>query len=376
MIGCAFSMNRWLLLFCCLIFSSRGSPVAADVNPQCEQIKKNPSGEPIRIRYHVEQGDIFEITCTFCDDRKDALNWYFRPKYMQINSQRQMVESDGPEIELSADPFTLTNQSTFNHLRVDFKHGAWSECNACGDTPGEQERTSECRVKFSYPQGYPMDKENFDDFLYWLVGLEVRDAYELAFPYSKLMEDYETMKVDSIRSRCNVEASRQAVKAQAEYLRTCLKQLETADAGYANGMSCRNWMYLLRWEAFGDVGKPVFPPHELIGGLVETRTCRTNCSVDASAVKKAKKILRKKGLSLRNILRRQEKRTKNNTILGEVEIKVVKPKEAPPDMRVALIYLAVGTLCDLVIFVGVMIARHRQRLAVRMKGYKELYDDS
>ena len=47
-----------------------------------------------------------------------------------------------------------------------------------------------------------------------------------------------------------------------------------------------------------------------------------------------------------------------------------RPKEAPPDMRVALVYLGVGTLCDVVIFIGIMMARHRQHLAVRMKGYK------
>lgn len=66
----------------------------------------------------------------------------------------------------------------------------------------------------------------------------------------------------------------------------------------------------------------------------------------------------------------------NNELHGEVEIKVVKAKEAPPDMQLALVYLAVGMMCDVLIFIGVMVARHRQRLAVRMKGYRELHDDS
>ena len=61
---------------------------------------------------------------------------------------------------------------------------------------------------------------------------------------------------------------------------------------------------------------------------------------------------------------------------AEVEIKVVKPKEAPPDLRVALLYLAVGLAFDVLIFLALMVVRHRQRKAVRMKGYKELYDDT
>ena len=48
-------------------------------------------------------------------------------------------------------PYTMTLTS-FAWL---FEPGTWSECSACGDTPGEQQRQSDCRVKFSFPRGEP-----------------------------------------------------------------------------------------------------------------------------------------------------------------------------------------------------------------------------
>lgn len=55
-----------------------------------------------------------------------------------------------------------------------------------------------------------------------------------------------------------------------------------------------------------------------------------------------------------------------------MEIKVVKPRAPLPDMRMALLYLAVGTACDLIIFIGLMIVRHRQEHDSKMKGYSHV----
>ena len=94
-------------------------------------------------------------------------------------------------------PYTMT----LNQLRVTFEPGTWSECSACGDSPGEQQRQSDCRVKFSFPRGEP--SPDWREF----YGSDILDGYErerlliaVFKPYSLLMEQYdETMSEEAIR---------------------------------------------------------------------------------------------------------------------------------------------------------------------------------
>ena len=106
---CRWEWNSPWNIFHIFHFASIVSVAVSQDDPLCAKIKNKPPGGPdIPVRLQIEQGDTFEIKCKFCsDDRHEPVNWYFKELHVQAAPHGDYKEFDGPETEITADPFTF-----------------------------------------------------------------------------------------------------------------------------------------------------------------------------------------------------------------------------------------------------------------------------
>ncbi|GAU94723.1 hypothetical protein RvY_06446-2 [Ramazzottius varieornatus] len=196
-------------------------------------------------------------------------------------------------------------------VHVDLVPQAWSECTSCGDIAGQQEQLLECRVKFVYPQG---DQDEFRR-RYAALGSEGLGNIEryLASMNRKFMADYEEkMTMVGLLRACVLTGMSDTRRFQQ-----CQEKIYYQDdLGFKNGTSCRSLLHLNWWTYEAGKEEIIFPPPQLIGGVLRSRTCKVPCPVDESgkvvglAAKKvkAKKFLKRRGLNLKLIRQKQKKR--------------------------------------------------------------------
>ncbi|XP_055348046.1 uncharacterized protein LOC129595150 [Paramacrobiotus metropolitanus] len=357
------------------------------------------------------------------------------PHRFPVNQSLFLQKVEGLKMQIMLADFRI------DLLSISLLQKPWSECNSCGDLPGEQERALECRVRISKSLKRMLPENRLSPHERTKLESQIKDYMTFLYP------DYE--------SYSDLDLSDDICLGYPG-LEACQKRMERENPGWFKGISCQNALYLRRWKEFSQhFGTKRFPPDLLARNVIETKTCQLSCENLATKTGSSKnttskswfrKLLKLRGINLLKIFRRQKKRLKHkafkrhvlseyagtgiklgcpgatldhlvlwkngtydlnpftvaadsagrityvttlvlhirnlstydaqlyscwqdNSLKGEVQIKVVKRKPPPPDMRISLLYLAVGTAVDVIIFVALMIVWRRQETQSKMKDH-------